>query len=137
MKLIEPPDQLLQFEHRTFAVITLPEIPEPASSVTLAAVEVLGCESPVPRRVESVTFVPAEFAYIKNMFEFFILEPWPRAIQLIDVGPVIWKYISPEPLEAVAEGTLTAKQAPPVQYWALCARAEDTEETLVNTFTQV
>lgn len=62
VKLIEPPDQLLQFEHRTLAVMTLPDIPEPASSVTLAAVERLGCESPVPRRVERVTFVPAASA---------------------------------------------------------------------------
>jgi hypothetical protein len=82
VKLIEPPDQLLQFEHRMFAVMTLLAIPDPARSVTLAVVSTFGALSPVPRRVDKVTFVPAELAYIMNIFEPAILDPWPTPIQL-------------------------------------------------------
>jgi hypothetical protein len=88
---MEPPDQLLQFEQRTFAVMTLFVIPDPARSVTMAVVSTFGAFSPIPRRVDSVTFVPAEFAYIMKIFDPFMEDPWPNPIQLIEVGPDIWK----------------------------------------------
>lgn len=91
------------------AVITPFEIPEPERSDTVAVLpDVDGCLSPVPSLGDTVTLSPAEFAYTMKMLERDIEVPWPRPIHDIVDGPLIWKKISPEPLDAVVAGTLTA-----------------------------
>ena len=50
--------------------------------------------------------VPAEFGYTTKMLEPAIWVPCPKAIHDLEVGPVIWKKMSPWPLLALVVGTL-------------------------------
>jgi hypothetical protein len=86
------------------------ETPEPSSNVTLAALLKLGITWPLAVRGDSVTFVPPDEVYTKNMFAPDMPLPWPRATHSYELGAEIWKNTSPVPEDAVLAGMLSLKQ---------------------------